>query len=142
MGTLDGKHEEEPIKEVKEAKPEEPQQETRILDVFKCNKCNHAFEKINLFVKHFIKVHKDGIEATKNSSSFSFSNYWTKLKVKASVKKKPTDEETASKAEIKPDVKKDSEITNIKPKKIVSVIEELKQLNLFKVHEPVNITSN
>ena len=61
---------------------------THILDVYKCNKCNHAFEKINLFVKHFIKVHKDVIDVNKSSSNFSFSNFWTKMKVKASSKKK------------------------------------------------------
>merc|ERR1719233_1405591 len=61
---------------------------THILDVYKCIKCNHAFEKINLFVKHFIKAHKDVINAKRNSKSFSFSNFWTKMKVKASTKKK------------------------------------------------------
>ena len=61
---------------------------THILDVYKCIKYNHAFEKINLFVKHFIKAHKDVINANRNSKSFSFSNFWTKMKVKASAKKK------------------------------------------------------
>ena len=61
---------------------------TQILEVYKCNKCNHAFEKINLFVKHFIKVHKDVIDVNKTSANFSFSNFWTKMKVKASSRRR------------------------------------------------------
>merc|ERR1712142_1237977 len=65
--------------------------DTHILDVYKCTKCNHAFEKINLFVKHFIKAHKDVVNANRNSKSFSFSNFWIKMKVKASSSKKSSE---------------------------------------------------
>ena len=123
-------------KEKEEKTPEEPT--THILDVFKCNKCNHAFEKINLFVKHFIKVHKDVIDANKNSSSFSFSNFWTKMKVRASVKKKDKEDE-----EMKPEVSKTedarkSEELPKKPEKKLSVIDELISLKLFKVKKSPN----
>ena len=49
-------------------------------NVYTCIKCGQAFEKINLFVKHFIQNHKDVINANRNSKNFSFSNYWTKSK--------------------------------------------------------------
>ena len=49
-------------------------------NVYTCIKCDQAFEKINLFVKHFIQNHKDVINANRNSKNFSFSNYWTKSK--------------------------------------------------------------
>ena len=49
-------------------------------NVYTCIKCEQAFEKINLFVKHFIQNHKDVINANRNSKNFSFSNYWTKSK--------------------------------------------------------------
>ena len=124
-------------KDVKEEEIKAPTEAvTHILDVFKCNKCNHAFEKINLFVKHFIKVHKDVIDANKNSSSFSFSNFWTKMKVRASVKKKDKEDDEKncemSKPEEKPTVKEE-------PKKHVvelSIIDELIALKLFKMKKP------
>ena len=127
-------------KEKEEKTPEEPT--THILDVFKCNKCNHAFEKINLFVKHFIKVHKDVIDANKNSSSFSFSNFWTKMKVRASVKKKDKEDE-----ETKPEVRKTEEAQKSeelpkKPEKELSVIHELISLKLFKVKKSSNPPRN
>ena len=49
-------------------------------NIYTCIKCDQAFEKINLFVKHFIQNHKDVINANRNSKNFSFSNYWTKSK--------------------------------------------------------------
>ena len=121
-------------KEEEKKTPVEPT--THILDVFKCNKCNHAFEKINLFVKHFIKVHKDVIDANKNSSSFSFSNFWTKMKVRASVKKKENDDE-----EKKPEVQTAEENQKAqeppkKPVKELSIIDELTSLKLFEVKKP------
>ena len=128
-----------PKVEVKDVKKDEDKSEpvTHILDVFKCNKCNHAFEKINLFVKHFIKVHKDVIDANKNSSSFSFSNYWTKMKVRASVKKKNEEQEANDKQEVdEKEIKKEE----IKPKKIkkpkVSLMDELTALKLIEVKKP------
>ena len=59
-----------------------------IISVYKCINCSNAFEKINLFVKHFIQNHKDIINANRNSKNFSFSNYWAKIKVKTNSSKK------------------------------------------------------
>ena len=71
-------------------------------NIYTCIKCGQAFEKINLFVKHFIQNHKDVINANRNSKDFSFSNYWTKSKKGVG----KTDEE-----------KKDSEVGKKKSKK-------------------------
>ena len=128
----DSKADPEVENDQKESEPgddESKEPATHILDVFKCNKCNHAFEKINLFVKHFLKVHKDVIDANKNSSSFSFSNFWTKMKVKAAVKKKQEEKQEETK---KTDVK-----TNItKPK--MTLMEELSSLKLFEFRKPLS----
>ena len=135
------KSEEKGKNEVEQKPPAEPV--THILDVFKCNKCNHAFEKINLFVKHFIKVHKDVIDANKNSSSFSFSNFWTKMKVRASVKKKNNEDQATEEKkpeEAKPiahEVKPTTAAPTVKkPKKKLSIIDELESLNIFDFKKP------
>lgn len=116
-----------------EEKKTSTEQTTHILDVFKCNKCNHAFEKINLFVKHFIKVHKDVIDANKNSSSFSFSNFWTKMKVRASVKKKDKEDEEKKTEVLKLEENQKIEELPKKPIQELSIIDELTSLKLFKV---------
>merc|ERR1719341_2280285 len=72
-GITSGEDEPAPVSKTKEEKATGG-------NVYTCIKCAQAFEKINLFVKHFIQNHKDVINANRNSKNFSFSNYWTKSK--------------------------------------------------------------
>ena len=75
------------------------------VNVYKCIKCGQAFEKINLFVKHFIQNHKDIINANRNSKTFSFSNYWSKIKVKPNGEEIVPLEAATEKTETKDDKK-------------------------------------
>ena len=95
--------------------------EAQVINVYKCIKCSNAFEKINLFVKHFIQNHKDIINANRNSKNFSFSNYWSKVKVKANVESKAdsgTAPEIEKKTESMIDEKKAADIKT-KPAKVL-----------------------